>query len=99
MSLNIKNERVHALVREAARRTGMSQTSVVEEALGKFLNGLERPSKSDERLAAALEIAADFEQRLSAEDRKRLSSDELYDERGLGLHDRRHLGDHRHLDS
>ena len=33
MSLNIKNEHVHDLVREAARRTGKSQTSVVEEAL------------------------------------------------------------------
>jgi antitoxin VapB len=83
VSLNIKNERVHALVREAARRTGKSQTGVVEEALTKFLDGVERPSKSGERLAAALEIAADFERRLSAEDRKRLSSDELYDERGL----------------
>ena len=33
MSLNIKNERVHELAREAARRTGMNQTSVIEAAL------------------------------------------------------------------
>ncbi len=33
MGLNIKNERVHALAREAARITGKSQTSVIEEAL------------------------------------------------------------------
>jgi len=83
MSLNIKNERVHALVREAAGRTGGSQTSVVEQALIQFLDGLDRPANSGERLAAALEIATDFERRLSAEDRKRLSSDGLYDERGL----------------
>lgn len=33
MSLNIKNERVHALAREAARVTGGSQTSAIEEGL------------------------------------------------------------------
>jgi antitoxin VapB len=37
MSLNIKNERVHALAREAARRTGKTQTSVIEEALRRLL--------------------------------------------------------------
>jgi len=33
MGLNIKNERVHDLARRAARVTGLSQTSVIEEAL------------------------------------------------------------------
>lgn len=33
MGLNIKNERVHSLAREAARVTGKSQTSAIEEAL------------------------------------------------------------------
>lgn len=33
MSLNIKNQRVHALAREAARVTGQTQTGVIEEAL------------------------------------------------------------------
>lgn len=37
MSLNIKNERVHALAREAARITGKSQTGVIEEALLRLL--------------------------------------------------------------
>ncbi|HVK29302.1 MAG TPA: type II toxin-antitoxin system VapB family antitoxin [Nocardioides sp.] len=37
MSLNIKNERVHALAREAARVTGKSQTSAIEEALERLL--------------------------------------------------------------
>ncbi|WP_182378877.1 type II toxin-antitoxin system VapB family antitoxin [Nocardioides sp. WS12] len=37
MSLNIKNERVHALAREAARVTGKTQTSAIEEALVKLL--------------------------------------------------------------
>lgn len=33
MALNIKNERVHALAREASRLTGKNQTSAIEEAL------------------------------------------------------------------
>jgi antitoxin VapB len=55
MSLNIKNERVHGLVREAAALTGKSQTSVVEEALRRYLDDLareERRSRADEILAA-----------------------------------------------
>lgn len=83
MSLNIKSERVHSLAREAARRTGKSQTSVIEEALSKLLSDLEHRSDPSDRLAAALDIAADFDRRLSAEDRARLSTDLLYDDRGL----------------
>lgn len=37
MSLNIKNERVHALARQAAQLTGRSQTSAVELALEQLL--------------------------------------------------------------
>lgn len=37
MSLNIKNERVHALARKAAEVTGRSQTSAVELALEQLL--------------------------------------------------------------
>lgn len=33
MGLNIKNERVHALAREAAEVTGKTQTGAIEEAL------------------------------------------------------------------
>ena len=33
MSLNIKNERTHALVRELATLSGMSQTEAVEDAV------------------------------------------------------------------
>ena len=54
VSLNIKNERVHDLVREAAKLTGKSQTSVVEEALRSYLDALtrqDRRSRADETLA------------------------------------------------
>lgn len=37
MGLNIKNQRVHDLAREAARVTGKSQTSAIEEALERLL--------------------------------------------------------------
>jgi len=37
MSLNIKNERVHELAREAARVTGKTQTGAIEEALMRLL--------------------------------------------------------------
>lgn len=37
MALNIKNARVHELAREAARRTGRSQTGAIELALEKLL--------------------------------------------------------------
>ena len=37
MSLNIKNERVHALAREAARVTGKTQTGAIEIALERLL--------------------------------------------------------------
>lgn len=40
MSLNIKNERTHALVRELAALTGMSQTSAVEDAVRRRLDEL-----------------------------------------------------------
>jgi antitoxin VapB len=75
MGLNIKNERVHDLAREAARRTGMSQTSVIEVALERLLAEVTEDKGVADRLIAGLQrdIAA----------HGRLSSDELYDEAGL----------------
>lgn len=83
MSLNIKNERVHALAREAARRAGKSQTSVIEDALTLLLEDMAQTPGPDERLSAVLDIAEDFERRLSPENRKAMSTEQLYDERGL----------------
>ena len=53
MSLNIKNERVHDLVRTASRVTGLSQTAVVEQAVEQFLREATRESR-DARLGALL---------------------------------------------
>ena len=41
MSLNIKDEHIHDLVRRAATRTGLSQTRVVERAVVELLASLE----------------------------------------------------------
>jgi antitoxin VapB len=83
MGLNIKNERVHQLVREAAQRTGLSQTSVIEEALKHYLRDLDDEKRAIRRRVD--EILADFDARLTDEDRAqmRAAADDLYDERGL----------------
>lgn len=47
MSLNIKNERVHALAREAARVTGKTQTGAIETALEKLLADLAAGHEAD----------------------------------------------------
>lgn len=75
MSLNIKNERVHRLAREAAQRTGMSQTGVIEAALEQLLARLDEGDSSIGQLIAGLQkdIAA----------HGTLSTDDLYDEAGL----------------
>jgi antitoxin VapB len=82
MSLNIKNERVHALAREAARCTGQSQTSVIEEALTRLLEQV-RECQTETGVDRARDVAADFARRLSIEDRRRLTTEDLYDDRGL----------------
>lgn len=83
MSLNIKNERVHRLAREAARRSGKSQTSVIEEALERYLAALSTPDEARrDRLHA---LMADIRASVTDEDRAALQQtmDEMYDENGL----------------
>jgi antitoxin VapB len=84
MSLNIKNERVHALAREAARRTGKTQTSVIEEALTRLLADLEAP-EADERLGQVDLVLARVDAVMTDEIRAavRRDLDEMYDDSGL----------------
>jgi antitoxin VapB len=49
MGLRIKNERVHALAREAVRRMGGTQTSAIERALERLLGALDASSGKDRR--------------------------------------------------
>lgn len=80
MSLNIKNEHVHELAREAARRTGKSQTSVIEEALERLLADLEHDRRRVGLKEDLIAIAADFHARTVAAGDGPLSSDWLYDD-------------------
>ncbi len=72
MSPNIKNERVHALAREAARRTGMTQTSVIETALQRLLAELADDAGTLDDLIAGLQTDIGRH--------GPLSTDDLYDE-------------------
>lgn len=80
MSLNIKNERVHALAQEAARRTGKTQTSVIEEALERLLAELDRTGAEEARRRRVDFLLADMHARVTDEDRAVMSTDILYDE-------------------
>ncbi len=58
MSLNIKNDEVHASVRQLARALGVSQTSAVEIAVRAKLDEVAgEDAASADRLRAALEDA------------------------------------------
>ena len=81
MSLNIKNERVHALARTAAARTGRSQTSAIEEALRLYLAGLDEEGSGGR--AEVDRLLAEFDARLTDADREALRTTDLYDENGL----------------
>lgn len=88
MSLNIKNERVHALAREAARITGKTQTSVIEEALERLLAEIgTNPVEADRQrridMANSISLRWQERPRVPGEDRI-LTDDDLYDpETGL----------------
>ncbi len=81
MSLNIKNERTHALVRELATLSGMSQTEAVEDAVTRRLEQLRRSAREglSERL---LELGRSSAERMGPE-RFENSDEWLYDENGL----------------
>lgn len=81
MGLNIKNERVHELAREAARRSGQSQTSVIEEALRQLLEAMS--DAPDRRRQVVEGLLADVDRRLTDEQRARLTTEHLYNEQGL----------------
>ncbi len=88
MALNIKNERVCELAREAGRRTGQTQTSAIERALEVYLDSLDIEDATRERRRdAALreqrrmidEIVAEFHHAPASERDVAQVMDELYD--------------------
>lgn len=77
MSLNIKNEHVHDLAREAARRTGRNLTSAIELALEQLLATLDAEAQ-DRDLDALIEKVQQAVARAEP-----LSDHDLYDDAGL----------------
>lgn len=85
MSLHIKNERTHALVRELAERTGQSQTSAVESAVQRMLDQL---NTEDEAVRAGRheeiqEVLARLHALPDAGPSFREIMDEMYDDDGV----------------
>lgn len=83
VALNIKKPRVHALARQAAERTGLSQTSAIEEALERLLASLDARGNADKKMTDLTRIVGDIDARLTDSDRAALLTTDLYDDTGL----------------
>ncbi len=86
VGLNIKNERVHALARQAAQVTGLTQTGAIEEALVRLLAHYGHdPDAERARTKVDLvhRIVADFQATDDASGRHLGAIEELYDDLGL----------------
>ncbi len=83
MGLNFKSERVHALAREAAARTGKTLTGAIEEALARFLRDLGDDAETEQRRTAVTRILDDVDRRLASADPAAMNTDELYDGQGM----------------
>ncbi|GAB3520308.1 hypothetical protein GCM10027402_08350 [Arthrobacter monumenti] len=75
---------MHALAKDAAQRTGRSQTEVIGLALEQFIAGLSRDeqTESERRYKETMEVAAFCAARLTDADRG-LITEALYDDDGL----------------
>jgi antitoxin VapB len=85
VSLNIKNERTHALVRELATLTGMSQTDAVTDAVERRLAELgKRPDEDVEaRVEEIMRLVRQIAPGLREAWGDRDPTEDLYDEYGL----------------
>jgi antitoxin VapB len=85
MGLNIKNERVHALAKEAAAKTGLTQTGAIERALEQFLAAFQDDPQRiiADRADALRTLSVEFRQDLTTDQLGMLSTEDLYDDGGL----------------
>jgi len=82
MSLNIKNEKTHRLVRELARLTGESMTAAVDQAVRERLERVRTKRKTglaERLLKIGKEASAHWKEPYRSIDH----GDLLYDEKGL----------------
>jgi len=84
MSLNIKNEETHRLVRRLAELTGQSQTSAVEDAVRRRLAELTREDEIARSFANIMEISRQSSAAMSDEVKQLDIDDLLYDDE-LGM--------------
>ncbi len=80
MSLNIKNEETHRLVRRLAELTGQSQTSAVEDAVRRRLDELEHENDLEARVERIMAFGRRTAALMTPEQKKLLHGDWLYDE-------------------
>ncbi len=81
MSLNIKNEETHRLVRRLAELTGQSQTSAVEDAVRRRLAEIDQDRET--RIDRLLELGRRTAAAMDPEMKRISHGDLLYDELGL----------------
>ena len=82
MSLNIKNEKTHRLVRQLARLTGESMTAAVEQAVQERLERV-RKGKDGELAERLVRIGKECAAHLREPYRSIDHGELLYDEKGL----------------
>ena len=85
MGLNIKNERVHDLVRRLAELTGQNQTSAIEDAVSRRIEELEEQRQAEiaRKTAEIDEIVKRFQALPVIGPTYEEIIDDMYDERGL----------------
>lgn len=84
MGLNIKNERVHELARQAAALTGNSQTGAIEEALELYLrhHGSDpEAARTARRVDLVRRLVAQYTSTPGVQDREIGSVEDLFDGR------------------
>lgn len=75
MSLNIKNEPLHKLIRELAEQTGQTQTGVVATAVEQYAEDVNRERDYDEAEA----ILRDMQRRVRESTQPLFKHEDLYD--------------------
>ena len=83
MGLNIKNQRVHDLAREAARVTGKSQTGAIEEALERLLRAYDadpHEARIAERVDVVRGLVVDYVSDPGDGERQIRTVEDLYDD-------------------
>jgi antitoxin VapB len=83
MSLNIKNERVHQLAKEAARVTGKSQTGAIKEALERLLRDYGADpvrAEAARKVDAVRRIVAEYQADPGRSNPGLMTIEDLYDE-------------------